>query len=399
MKRKLLVSAMLVDTVGSGLLGAFELLFGHVVVGLPLGAAGLSLTVGSAFAIAAGPLAGSFVDRVGGTSVTMAANATSAAGCALLLVAPNALLFGVAAFLLAAGSRMFWAAFPLLVASIVGEGDRRAWFGKIRSVRYAGITGGQALAGAVLLLGQREGLRGLAIGDCASYIAAIALVALAARNADPTAAPERSTTGGYRAALRHRANVGLAALNVVATLIVTAPLLAMPVLVIQQLRFAAWLPGLIAALNTAAIAIAAFFIGRLLGSRSNLRVLAFAASLWAVGCALYAVASDGGTVAYALLALGIVVLGLGEAAYAPTADAVPLELAPPDQAGRYTAMHQLAWGISGAIAPSLAALLLTHGRATLWIVLALVSAALSLAYALAGRALSGADTSASPLST
>lgn len=59
------------------------------------------------------------------------------------------------------------------------------------------------------------------------------------------------------------------------------------------------------------------------------------------------------------------ILGFGEAAYAPTADSLPLELAPPGLDARYTAVHQLAWGISGAIAPSLAAALLVAGRATL----------------------------------
>ena len=57
------------------------------------------------------------------------------------------------------------------------------------------------------------------------------------------------------------------------------------------------------------------------------------------------------TPVYPLLVAGMVILGFGESAYAPTADLVPLELAPPGLAGRYTAVHQLAWGVSGAVAP------------------------------------------------
>jgi hypothetical protein len=68
----------------------------------------------------------------------------------------------------------------------------------------------------------------------------------------------------------------LAAMNVIATLLVTAPLLAMPILVIDQLHFAAWLPALLGALNTVAIAVPTFLVARLLGGRSSLTALMLA---------------------------------------------------------------------------------------------------------------------------
>lgn len=89
----------------------------------------------------------------------------------------------------------------------------------------------------------------------------------------------------------------------------------------------------------------------------------------------------------ALLPLGIVALGLGEAAYAPSADSLPLELAPAGLSGRYTAVHQLGWGVSAAIAPVLAGALLAAGRPTLWVVLCAASLALALAYVVARASL------------
>ena len=142
-------------------------------------------------------------------------------------------------------------------------------------------------------------------------------------------------------------------MNVIATPLITAPLLAMPILVIDQLHFAVSLPALLGALNTMAIAAPTFFVARLLGRRPGLTALVVAAVMWAAGCVAYAVASLD-VLAVALLPLGIVALGLGEAAYAPSADSLPLELAPAGLSGRYTAVHQLGWGVSAAIAPVLA---------------------------------------------
>lgn len=374
---------MLVDTLGSGLLGPFELLYGHAVTGLSLGAAGAALSAGTAAGIAAGPCAGAAVDRVGAARVVQAANLAAAAGCGLLLVVHGPYAFAAAVFVLSGATRSFWAAFGPLAASMAPAGEMRSWFGRIRSLRYAGITGGQALAGAVLLLGQREGLRALVAGDGLSYLLALTLLGIAVRGtpAHARTGVEGRGGGSYRAALADRRNVLLATLNIVATLVITAPLLAMPVLVIQQLHLHTWLPGLLGALNTLAVVIPAFFAGRLLRNRPGVHVLAGAAVLWAVGCTTYAIAAETGRLEYLLLAAGMILLGVGEAAYAPTADALPLELAPPHLAGRYTAVHQLAWGISGALAPVVTAVLLSRGPGTLWLAFAALALALAVAYA------------------
>lgn len=382
-RRRLLLSSMLVDTLGSGLLGPFELLYGHAVTGLSLGAAGAALSAGTAAGIAAGPCAGAVVDRVGAARVVQTANLAAAAGCGLLLVVHGPYAFGAAVFVLSGATRSFWAAFSPLVSSLAPPGERRTWFGRIRSLRYAGIAGGQALAGAVLLLGQREGLRVLVAGDGLSYLLALGLLGAAVAGTTKREAPAASgggDSGTYRAALVDRRNAVLVALNVVATLMITTPLLAMPVLVIQQLGLHTWLPGLLGALNTLAVVVPAFFAGRLLRNRPSPRILAAAALFWASGCGTYAVAAGTGQLAYLLLAAGIILLGFGEAAYAPTADALPLELAPPHLAGRYTALHQLAWGVSGALAPILAASLLSHGRSILWLTFAAMALALAAAY-------------------
>jgi MFS family permease len=107
--------------------------------------------------------------------------------------------------------------------------------------------------------------------------------------------------------------------------------------------------------------------------------------LWACGCAIFLLAPAGAAVAYGALFVGAFLLGLGEAIYAPTADALPAALAPVELRGRYAAVHQMAWGISEAIAPALGAATLAAGNAVLWLTLAGIALASAAAY----RALEG----------
>jgi MFS family permease len=381
------ILAMLIDSVGSGLLGPFLLFYGHAVAGIDLGTAGVALALAAGLAIPLGPLAGAVVDRLGAGRVAMVANLVSALGCALLLAAHDPLSFGVSSFVLAVGTRIFWAAFAPLVLSAAATGSQRVWFGRIHGLRYTGIAAGQMLASVIFLLGEVRGMRAVVAADAVSYVLAGGLLWVATRGMRmvPRHA-DASRHKGYRAVLRDRGNVALAAMNVIATLLVTAPLLAMPILVIDQLHFAVWLPALLGALNTIAIAVPTFFVARILGRRPSLTALVIASLMWAAGCLAYAVASLD-VLAVALLPIGIVALGLGEAAYAPSADSLPLELAPAGLSGRYTAVHQLGWGVSAAIAPVLAGTLLAAGRPTLWVVLGAASLALALAYVVARASL------------
>ena len=93
-------------------------------------------------------------------------------------------------------------------------------------------------------------MRAVVVADAISYVLASGLLWAAVRGMrtgpSPAGAIRRK---GYRAVLTDRGNIALAAMNVIATLLVTAPLLAMPILVIDQLHFAVWLPALLGALT------------------------------------------------------------------------------------------------------------------------------------------------------
>jgi hypothetical protein len=156
----------------------------------------------------------------------------------------------------------------------------------------------------------------------------------------------------------------------------------MPVFVLDQLKLPVWLPGTLAALGTASVALPLLALGRLTSGHPRLHMLSVASALWTAGLLLFASASWSVGAALLLLPAGTILLGIGEALYAPTSDALPLALAPSGLAGRYTALHQLAWGISGTVAPLLAAILLAVRPDAIWLVLALGAALAGVSYRL-----------------
>ena len=388
--RRLVLAAMLVDTVGSGLVLPFELLFGTQLVGLSLPQTGFGLSIGTGLAIAAGPISGGLVDRFGPVRIVVVANALALGAVVGLLAIHGFIPFLVVTLVFAIAARTFWAAYSPLVAAFVEPGDLEAWFGRFRGARYVGLATGSAAAGLALLAGRESGLRLVLLADGASYAVAIGLYLVAAPKWMPVASPSPprdvgAKVSGYRAALSDGTNVTLAALNVLDTLLIVMPLFALPVFVLDQLHLPLWAPGVLAATGTLAVAISMFFAGRFNRGRPRIVLLATAAALWSVGGLSMATGAALPGIAIALLPVAMILFGVGEALYAPIADAIPIVLAPANLGGRYSALHQLGWGISGTIAPALTAALLALGSSAVWLGLSATAALTAAGYLLLER--------------
>ena len=374
---------MFVDTIGGGLFTPFGLIYALKVAHLSLTGAGVVLSVAAGVGIAVGPIAGAAVDRVGPARVVAIANLLGLVGCLSLLLWPNAVGYGIGAFFLSANMRTFWAAFTPLVAGIASAAELEKWFGRLRGARYIGIVAGGSLSGLFFFAGLTTGLRLLVVANGLSFLLALALVLRALpQRVWPAVAVEdaEGPRPGYRPVLADRVNVALAALNVAATLLLIAPVLVLPVFVIDRLGLPTWLPGILAALLTTTAAVGLLFGARLVRGRRRLRNLEIATIFLAGGCAVFLFATASVALAYAALVAGVLLLGLGEAYYAPTADALPAALAPLELRGRYAAVHQMAWGISETIAPTLGAVALAAGSSVLWLSLAAIGTASALAY-------------------
>jgi MFS family permease len=391
---RLLAVAMTVDALGSGLFGPFGLLYGHEVAGLSLARTGTVLGVAATVALACGPMAGALADRIGAARVVIIANVVAVLGGLLLLTARDVWSFALASILGVAAVRMFWSAFAPLIGALTGDHAER-WLGLLRSARLAGVMLGGFAASGVLLLGRQQGLLLMLAVDTATYALAAVLTALATAGthrpsvaAEPattagdhrpsvTAEPAATARGSYRTVLRDRVLLRLTLLNTVCTLLASTPIIAMPVYLIETAGGPAWLPGLAAGLLTGTVAAAMTRTPLLTRGTGRLRVLGLAALLWAVGCLLLLPAP---LAVVPVTLTATVVLGLAQSFYEPTADAVALALAPVHLTGRYTAVYQLAWGVSAALSPVLAGVLLSAAPSLLWVTLAVLALLTAIAY-------------------
>jgi MFS family permease len=382
----LVVTAMFIDALGAGLTAPFILLVGHVLVGLSLPVTGLAVAIGGFIGIAGGPIAGLMVDRCGAVRLVVAANLIGAVGNVGLMFSRDATQFLVASAVCAFAVRAFWSAFAPMVASLAAPEDQERWFGRLRGARYVGLTVGGAVASLALLAGEQTGLRLVLALDASSYVIAAVLVLVGVGEVRWSGSADHDNAkGSYATALADRGNVLLAVLNVLCTVLATAPLLALPVYALAEFPHASWLPGALFAVLSGALALVVSTVHRLTHGYARLRVLAAASVLWVAGCLGFAgVGAVPSGVGIALLFASAVLLGAAEGVYSPTADALPLVLAPPGHTGRYTALHQFAWGLSSVVSPMLASFLLEVGHDVAWEAMAGIAAAATLAYLAAG---------------
>jgi MFS family permease len=216
-----------------------------------------------------------------------------------------------------------------------------------------------------------------ATGDHRSSVTAEPATTAGDHRPSVTAEPAATARGSYRTVLRDRVLLRLTLLNTVCTLLASTPIIAMPVYLIETAGGPAWLPGLAAGLLTGTVAAAMTRTPLLTRGTGRLRVLGLAALLWAVGCLLLLPAP---LAVVPVTLTATVVLGLAQSFYEPTADAVALALAPVHLTGRYTAVYQLAWGVSAALSPVLAGVLLSAAPSLLWVTLAVLALLTAIAY-------------------
>jgi MFS family permease len=122
--------------------------------------------------------------------------------------------------------------------------------------------------------------------------------------------------------------------------------------------------------NTATIVLVQLVSLRVIAGRSRSRLLAVVATLWALSwLVLGASGALPPTLAIVAICLSTAVFGLGETLSAPIIPSLVNDLAPAHLRGRYNAVQSLTWGISGALGPAIAGLMLGAGLTAAWLAL------------------------------
>ena len=333
------------------------------------------------------PLTGIAVDRLGPRPVLIGGLLVEATGVALLgRVSTVATAFGVAT-IISAGSAFIWGPQSALLGRLSTPETRQRVFGIQFLLLNLGIGIGGIVAATIVEVDDVGTFQRLYLADAATYLlyAAVLLTLRGVGMGPAPVADGEVAEGGYREVLADRRLLRLVALGLVlmtcgyGSLEVGLPTI---ITVVNGLDVS-WV-AIAFAVNTATIVLVQMVTLRIISGRSRSRLLAVVAMLWAIS---WLVLGLSGALSPVLTIVAIcvstAVFGLGETLSAPIIPSLVNDLAPAHLRGRYNAVQSLSWGISGALGPAIAGLMLGAGLTVAW--LGLVVSGLVLAAVLALR--------------
>lgn len=378
-----LVGAHAIDSVGSGLVLAFIVVYFAQTTTLSLPAIGAALTLARFLAFPTAILVGPLIDRFGARTVAAAGNIISAVGFGGFLLADQVWKIVIVALLTQAGQATYWTSSSGLVVLAAKEGERPRWFGFVRALRNMGLGLGGAIAAFAVGVGGRAGLDGVVIANTLSFVLGAVLLltwrpdaeaAAKAQAAASKTAEEPPAKVSYATVLRDRPYMTMVSLNLLCVFGAMLNSVLLAVYIIEGLHRGAWLAGTLLVLNTIQVAATQTIISRQLERFRQTRLIAVACGLNILAFGIFGALSESPSwLVVAGLYVAMFIYTLAEIVQAPPMDDLSVSLAPKHARGRYLAVFQLSWTVGQTLAPGLLTLLLSKGAIWPWVFLVCVS--------------------------
>jgi MFS family permease len=378
-----LLTAALVDWVGTGMFVAVSTVFFVRVVGLPVSEVGLGLTIAAVAAMIVILPVGRLADRYGPRGVLIVVEAVQGAATAGYLLVHGWWGFLAVSALVAITQQ----AAPPLIQAVVGElagTDRRTKILAVhRTVINVGLSAGSLIAGVLLGLGLHHAFQVLLAADAVAFAVAAALLCAlpARRSAGKRAAPAAWT------ALRDTRLLALTAYDALMCLWQPMLSVAFPLWLVTSTRAPVSLVGVLYAVACVCAILLQYPVSVLAGTpRRALRGYGCAALCLAGASLGFAAAPDHSVpVTIAVFTAAIIVLTLGEITQVGSAWTLSFAIAPPGQRNGYLAAFSMGRALSRATGPLLmTGVVLALGESG-WIALAVIFAAAAIAPAIAGK--------------
>lgn len=333
------------------------------------------------------PVSGILVDRLGPRPVLMGGLLVQGTGIALLAQVDSVPTAYAVATVISVGSAFSWGPQSALLGRLTTPAERTRIFGIQFMILNLGIGIGGIVAAVVVDVTDPATFELLYVMDALTYLLYV-LVLATLRGVGVGRAPvegQVDAQGGYREVLQDRRLVRIVALGLVLMTCGYGSLeVGLPVIVTVVNGLAVSWVAIAFAVNTATIVVVQLFTLRMIGGRSRSRLLAVVAGLWAVSWLLLGTSGMlPMTLAIVAICLSTAVFALGETLSAPIMPSLVNDLAPGHLRGRYNAVQSITWGVSGALGPAIAGVMLGAGLEAAW--LALVVAGLVVAAVLALR--------------
>lgn len=374
---KLLLSVVVFEFIGTGLVLPFHVIYLHEVRDIPLSHVGLLLGLPPLVGfLVVGP-GGTAIDRFGARRILLLAlvlqvvSNTALAFSSTELMASGALLLSGMAF------GVTWPGFQTLIANVVPVQLRQRYFGVNFTLLNLGIGIGGVVGGFLVDVDELVTFQAIYLADAVSYLPALLLLLVPLRHV--AGRPEHTLPGGgsvatekvsYLAVARRPAVGTLMLLSFVSSYVGYSQLNAgMPAFARAVGEVSTRGLGLAFAANTIVIVVLQLFVLQRIEGRRRTRVIAVMGVVWAFSWLLLGTTGFvSGTVgATLLLAACASVFAFGETLLQPTIPALVNELAPDHLRGRYNALSSGTFQLAAIIAPPVAGLMVDHDLGALYI--------------------------------
>ncbi len=378
---KWLLSTIVVDFIGNGMVLPFLVVYLHEVRGLALDRVGLLVAIPAVVGLLILGPTGHLVDRIGARRIMVVATICMIAGNVLLAAARTEWAAAAALVLEGVGGGVMWPAVQSFVSSVMPSRIRQRYFGMSFSLLNLGIGIGGLLGGTLVDVTRPQTFVMLYLINAATFLAPLAVYlgplrhsgvpprARASADGSPGQPAARSVS--YAGLLRDPRVQALFALTVVSASVGYAQLNAGAV---AFARFAGGVStqgiGYAFTVNTVVIVVLQLVVLQRIEGRRRTRVLLGMAAAWAISWVILGATAlvPGGLAASVLLAACFGLFGFGETLLQPSIPAMTNDLATDELRGRYNAL--MAMGFQGAAiaAPVIATWLIDRGWGTAYIV-------------------------------
>ena len=348
----------------------FEVIYLHEARGFSLGVAGLVVGVITGLAVVAAPFSGPIIDRFGARATAAGSLGALSAGFVGLAFAETPLHALLAAAAAGIGNGGLQPSQSALVASLAPSELRHRASAVSRVASNLGMGAGGAVGGLIAAHGL-NGFVVLFLVNALTYLLyGLILVFGVREDVRPPA-----IAGGYRVVLRDRPFMRLALTNV-AMIAVGWGVFSwiVPAYARGEIGVTTRLIGLMVLANALTVVLAQIPIARLSEGRRRAPTMALGALAFVAAC-LLVVGADLLDVRFAAAALlaAVVVVGVGECMHTTVLMPLVADLAPAALRGRYMAATGLSWWLGLALAPTLAAQLLSVSPAAAMLTSAVVA--------------------------
>ena len=366
-----LLAGLMIDSFGGGCAGPLLLLFFVRVADIPLGTAGILLTVATLFSIAAPAAVGVVIDRVGPRNLVVGAQFAQGLAFAGFFFGRSLWLLFLCALVTTVGQRVFWSSIFSLLTDISDPGDRDRWFGLGGMMQAAGFGLGALAAGALLTFdGDRPFLIAMAVNAVTFFIAGVLLLRIHGAHTR-TAAED---IGGAPLLRKDKAFLVLIGANTILALCTMLMGIGLPVYVSEVLPAPKWIVGVLLAGVSVVLATGQTLVVRHTEKRRRTNVMVLAGVLWAVwGLLMAGLLHIPAALVVPGLVLATIVFAGADVLHAATSNALAAAVAPTKGHGKYLSYWQYSFTFASVLVPAFFAQLFEIRHEFPWLAISLLA--------------------------